>query len=359
MINRNQIIMRLGLFAPAMGTTDRKELLRASVGVGLSIMLCDLILWAIRHYSALLPGGMGDPLSEIIVVSPFAASAFLIMTVPNSPLAQPWSVIIGNTLGTASGVLCITFLPFPVMAAALAVALSVITMAIARALHPPAAAMALNAVLLTQSGADTGPAFFIATVMAGSIVLVAFGAVFNPLTARRYPFRQPNEALPKEAGYLATILERFRLSANIGVADLSRLIIAAETEAAAHHLGQKTAEVMMTANPFCMTPDADLHSIRDAFREKPFQAIPVADHDGTYRGVIFQNAVMEVAADATAATVMDVVPALTVQADLPAILPALTQGHRRVIPVVDNGKLVGIITRSDLIRLLSQTLRHR
>ena len=70
-----QIAHRLGHFTPAMGATGRGELLRATAGVGLAILLCDLCLWMIRHYSAFLPGGQGSPLSEIILVSPFAATA--------------------------------------------------------------------------------------------------------------------------------------------------------------------------------------------------------------------------------------------------------------------------------------------
>lgn len=352
------ISRRFSHFTPAMGATDRAELLRATLGVGFAILLCDLCLWTLRHYSALLPGGTGSLLSEIILVSPFAATAFLILTVPNSPLAQPWSVVVGNTLGTAAGVLCFALLPFPILAAAMSVALAVLAMAWLRALHPPGAAMALNAVILSQGGADTGPAFVIATVTAGSVVLVIFGALFNPLTGRRYPFRQPDEALPTEATYLADILARLRLSANIGVADLSRLIIAAETEATAHHLGHQTAASMMTGSPFSLPPDAPLATIRAAFRDHPFRAIPVTQPNGQFCGLILQNDVMDAPQEATAVTVMQDVPTLTPNAELHSILPLLTQGNMRVVPVVDEKRLIGVITRSDLIRLLSRSLRE-
>ena len=51
-------------------------------------------------------------------------------------------------------------------------------------------------------------------------------------------------------------------------------------------------------------------------------------------------------------------PALAPDAELPAILPILTQGHTRVAAVVEGGRLLGIITRSDLIRLLSRSMRE-
>lgn len=358
MTRLQQISQRFSLLTPAMGSSDRRELFRATLGVGLAILICDLCLWTIRHSLTNLPGGMGSPLSEIILVSPFAATAFLILTVPNSPLAQPWSVVVGNTLGTAAGVLCFSLLPFPILAAAISVALAVLAMAWLRALHPPGAAMALNAVILAQGGTDTGPAFVIATVTAGSIVLVIFGALFNPLTGRRYPFRQPDEALPKQAAYLADVLARLRLSANIGVADLSRLIAAAETEATAHHLGHQVAASMMTQEPFTLPPEADIEAIRAGFRDHPFRAIPVATADGQYCGLILQNAVMDAGEDATAAEVMGKFPTLAPEAELPAIMPLLTQGNCRVVPVLDQDRLVGVITRSDLIRLLSRSLRE-
>jgi CBS-domain-containing membrane protein len=67
---------------------------------------------------------------------------------------------------------------------------------------------------------------------------------------------------------------------------------------------------------------------------------------------------MDAAEDATAAKVMDKVPTLAPEAELPAIMPLLTQGNCRVVPVVDQDRLVGVITWSALIRLLSRSLRE-
>ncbi|WP_435256912.1 HPP family protein [Thioclava sp. FR2] len=341
---------------PAMGETSRGELLRATLGTALAIALTDILLWTLRHFTPALPGGTGDPMRELILVSPFAATAFLILTVPNSPLAQPWSVIIGNTIGCACGALCVWLLPYPVLAAATGVGLSVIAMSAVRALHPPGAAMALNAVLLHFSGTETGVAFVLATVTVGSVLLVLFGMVFNPLTGRRYPFRQANETLPKEAISLAAILERLKLSANIGVTDLSRLIAAVEAEATAHHLGHMAAGSMMTAAPFTLPPTATLPEIGAAFKEHPFRSIPVTEH-GLYLGLLRQSALLDAAEDASAQSLMQKVDTVAPTAELPEVLPHLTTGRLRVLPVVEDGKLVGIITRSDLIGVLARALR--
>lgn len=342
---------------PAMGVTGRKELARAALGTALGIALTDLLLWALRHFTPTLPGGTGDPLREVIIVSPFAATVFLILTVPNSPLAQPWSVIVGNTVGVASGVASVALLPYPVLAAACAVGLSVVLMAAARALHPPGAAMALNAVLLSFAGAETGPTFVLATVTLGSVLLVLFGMVFNALSGRRYPFRQADEALPADRLTFAPILERLKLSANIGVADLSRLIAAVEAEATAHHLGAQRAGAMMTPAPVVLHPDATLAQMADAFRACGFRSIPVATEDGTYLGLLRQLALIDAPEGTTARDVMETVPTVPPDAEMPAVLPLLTQGKLRVVPVVEDGRLMGIITRSDLIAVLSRALR--
>lgn len=50
-------------------------------------------------------------------------------------------------------------------------------------------------------------------------------------------------------------LTRLRLSANLGVEDLARLIETAETEANASHLGPTTADQMMSRDLIQVTPD--------------------------------------------------------------------------------------------------------
>lgn len=353
---RTTLIATLRHSGPAMGQTARRELARATLGTALAIILCDLALWSLRHFTPTLPGGTGDPLHEVIIVAPFAATAFLILTVPNSPLAQPWSVIVGNALSALAGVICAALVPFPVLAAAAAVGISVLAMALARALHPPGAAMALNVVLLTYAGGDTGPVFLLATVTAGSVALVLFGMAFNTATGRRYPFRAATEAMPAEAVYLSGLLERLRLSANIGVGDLSRVIATVEAEATARHLGQKNATEMMTTDPLTFGPDVTLPEIMATFAERTHFAYPIV-HEGRYMGLLTQTKLIDAPQDATAADLMQNVSTVMPEAELPDILPPLTSGGQRMLPVVQGDVLVGIITRADLINVLSRALR--
>jgi hypothetical protein len=52
------------------------------------------------------------------LVAPLGASAVLVFAVPSSPLAQPWSVIGGNTLSALVGAACAHFIHDPAWAAA-------------------------------------------------------------------------------------------------------------------------------------------------------------------------------------------------------------------------------------------------
>ena len=62
-------------------------------------------------------------------------------------MAQPWAVIAGNTLSALVGITTFHFIDQSLLAIPLAASLSILGMFILRCLHPPAAAVALIAVL--------------------------------------------------------------------------------------------------------------------------------------------------------------------------------------------------------------------
>ena len=120
---------------PAVPPVRWPEAARAATGAGLGLVLSDLILWT-------LAGG-GAFLGQALLIAPFGASAFLIFAVPNSPLAQPWSAVVGNTLSCLAALAVLqTGLPV-VPAIGAAVLLAVLAMAAARAMHPPGGAVAI------------------------------------------------------------------------------------------------------------------------------------------------------------------------------------------------------------------------
>ena len=119
------------------------------------------------------------------LMASLGASALLVFVLPRSPMAQPWAVVAGNTLSALTGITTTILIKEPLLAMPIAASLSILGMFILRCLHPPAAAVALIAVLGHISQYQY--AFF--PVMVDSLLLVIAGAIFSNLTGKSYPNR--------------------------------------------------------------------------------------------------------------------------------------------------------------------------
>lgn len=164
----------LGGDQPAVAWSER---LRSVFGAFIGLIL----VLAIAKYLGELSG-----LDEWLMAS-LGASALLVFALPQSPMAQPWAVIAGNTVSALLGISIVHLVYEPLLAMPLAASLSILGMFVLRCLHPPAAAVALIAVL--GQVMHYRYAFF--PVMVDSILLVIAGAVYSNLTGKRYP-NKPN-----------------------------------------------------------------------------------------------------------------------------------------------------------------------
>lgn len=309
----------------------------------------------------------GRVLENPLLIAPFGASAFLIAVVPSSPLAQPWSVVTGNLLSAvaALGVLQLGLPQLP--AEGLAVVLAVVAMAAARALHPPGGAMALFTVMASPPALP----FLAGTVLCGSVALVAAGMVWARVTGRSYPFRQPPAAMPHATQdrppdrrflpppeALADLLSRLRLEANIGVEDLTRLMAAAGVEANLALSHGLNAGHLMSRDLITVPSDSTLPALADLFQRHRFKTLPVVGQDGHYLGLVEESALIgRTDATLTAADLMSP-PVTTAQPDTraAALVGLLIGGVQQAVPVLTGGRLVGLVTRSDLLALLAHGL---
>ena len=164
----------LGWDQPPVAWTER---FRSSCGALVGLML----VLTIAKYL-----GERSGIDEWLMAS-LGASALLVFALPGSPMAQPWAVIAGNTLSALVGVSCFHLIGEPLIAVPTAAALSILGMFILRCLHPPAAAVALIAVL--GHIASYRYAFF--PVMVDSILLILAGAAYSNLTGKPYPNQPP------------------------------------------------------------------------------------------------------------------------------------------------------------------------
>ncbi len=128
----------------------------------------------------------------------------------------------------------------------------------------------------------------------------------------------------------------------------------------------KAVEIMSTP-AVSVTARTSVRRASIILREHGFSALPVIDHAGTLIGVVSEADLIKdrFAGDADAARelpaetvgeVMTSPPVFVEQAaSLETIADQMTSGHRRSIPVVDGSKLVGVISRSDLLRVLARS----
>lgn len=155
---------------------------RIVLGMLLGLAVTGLVGW-------LLPSGAHGPW----LAASIGASAVLVFALPSSPLAQPWSVVVGSMTSAAAGVVavhCAHLLP-PAVVPAFAAALAAAGMLLLRCLHAPGGGTAIVPVL---AGVDD-PWFVLNPVGLNAVVLVASAFVFHRLCGQRYP-HPANEPTP-------------------------------------------------------------------------------------------------------------------------------------------------------------------
>ena len=174
---RHRIFQALG---PAIGPGSRLEALRAGLGALVGLGVAGLVM--------LSPSP--DLTLGLYLIAPFGATSVLVFAVPNSPLAQPWSAVVGNAAAAVVGVLACMMVPDPAWRIALAVGLSVALMIPLRAVHPPAGAVAMTAAMNPEAIERLGFGFVLPPVLAATLTLVPIAFLYARATGRPYPFRQ-------------------------------------------------------------------------------------------------------------------------------------------------------------------------
>jgi CBS domain-containing membrane protein len=368
---------------PAVSGVSVIEAVRAGFGALIGLGLTGLLFLLLNVDSEL----------GLFLVAPFGASSVLLFAVPNSPLAQPWPAIVGNTVAAVVGVAVCLSVVDPTLRVSLAVSLAITATILCRALHPPAGAVAMTAAMSPDAIAELGFWFALTPIALGTTALVMLAAAYARLTGRKYPFRQfddpnkhgtgdrnPTERLGLSEKELAGILERYSQSFNLGVEDLARLISAAELQAAAQSTGPFTAQDIMSRDLVTIRPETPLGEVADLFKQHRFTSIPVVGPDHKFLGIIFQmHLISRARSDAlrlkrgyptalkrllerdrekpvNAGDIMSAAgPRATTNTPIGALLPIMADGETDAVPVIEYGKIVGIVTRTDFIAALARS----
>jgi CBS domain-containing membrane protein len=372
----HQVLSWLLRLWPAPVPIDTRERLRIVVGVGLGLLLTAV---ACRGFA--VPG-----VTTPWLVAPLGASALLVFAVPNSPMAQPWSVVAGNTVSALVGIAMARLIPDVAAASALAVAGAVVAMFALRCLHPPGGATALLMVLTHTTAFDA--AFF--PVFANSALLVAIGAAYNTLTGHDYPHQQRAPKADRSApasrftpADLDAALARRNELLDISRDDLEALLVEAEAAAYRRNLLELRCGDVMTASPQVVHFGTPLLEAWGLMRRGRIKALPVVDRARRVVGIVTTADFIRLAdldqPVGLAARLKGILrPSGAVHSDRPeAVGQVMTRqvrvvnqatpvaepvplfassGHHHLPVLDDERRIVGILTQSDLVRALHQSV---
>ncbi|MES2152400.1 MAG: HPP family protein [Pseudomonadota bacterium] len=372
-------------YLPQPNTAGRAEQLRAGAGA-----LLGLALTAALSYAALGAAGAAW------LVAPMGASAVLVFGVPASPLAQPWSVIGGNTISALIGVACVHWIDSPMLAAPLAGALAILAMFTLRCLHPPGGAAALTVVLAGPAVHAMGIQFAFAPVALNSALLVLAGLLYNNLTGRRYPHLQQSSlqnphatadlAPTARVGFtpedLDAVLARYGQVLDISRDDLESIILQTEMQAYVRRFGVISCADIMSRDVVTLSFASELQEAWGLMRRHRLHALPVLNSARRVIGIVtlgdflrhgdldeyrsFGERMRRLIrrTPSTHSDKPEVVGQImcgkvqTARDDMPivALVPLMANSGVHHIPVVDaQQRFVGMVTQSDLVAALYES----
>jgi CBS domain-containing membrane protein len=374
-------------FLPQATTASRSERVRAVAGAMVGLF----VTFILSDIAGSHVGGM-----TLALVAPMGASAVLLFCVPASPLAQPWSVIGGNTISALVGVACAQLVHDPMLAAPLAGACAIFVMFFLRCLHPPSGAVALTAVLGGPAVQAAGFKFALLPVGLNSALIVLVALVFNNLTGRRYPHTQqtalrnvhathdpaPTARLGFNSQDLDAALARYGQVLDVSRDDLEQILLDTEMRAYERRFGTVTCAAIMSTDVVIATPAMALPEAWRLLRQHHLHALPVLDEDRRVIGMIGQDDFLHhVGLDdyqtlgerlrkllghilgvrgRQPATVADVmkkqVDSVRVGDPIAMLVPTMSNRGLHHVPVVDEHEVFrGIVSQSDLLAAIYET----
>jgi CBS domain-containing membrane protein len=356
-------------FRPAPLTVNLQERFRAVAGALLGIVLTAVLC---RLY--------GSTGTAAWLIAPLGASAVLVFALPASPLAQPWSVVAGNTLSALMGVLCVRYINDPAIAGGVAVAVAIAAMFTLRSLHPPGGAVALLAVLTHTSSLE----FVLFPVLVNSMLLAVAGILYNSVTGRRYPHSQiverpgnPPSGSRFSSADLDEVLKRYNQVLDVGRDDIEDILHMAEMNAMERRLTDLRCRDIMTPNVVTVEYGTDLQDAWALMRRHRIKALPVIDRQRRIIGIVtladfMRNADLDLShtmrerlhqlirrtetvhttkPEAVGQIMSAKVRVASADRSVAELMPIFSEDGHHHIPIIDDeNRLVGIITESDFVR---------
>lgn len=356
----------LNTLKPNFKVLPLKDRLLCGIGALLGLAISSLISWYVL-------GGF-----NAWYIAPMGASSVLLFAVPASPLAQPWNMVVGNTIAGIIGVTCALFIPNSTEAFSIAVALAIFLMMTTDSLHPPSGAVAITAVLGGESVHQLGYNFIFYPVLLNSVLLLVVAIIFNRMLGKQYPQvaqvntrskdPTPTQKVTIQPQDIQDVLDHQTQLLDISEYDLQKIILEAQEKANARNVSQYLCQDIMTKDVISLDEQDDIHKALDKFKKVNLMSLPVINAQHELVGTLALYEVVEWfkrATDAHASwehLVKQIMnrKVITAQPQQPIqdLVPYFVERSFNYIPVVEQQKLIGIISRADMIAVLQQQLNR-
>lgn len=335
---------------PAPLAIDRGERARVVVGAALGVLL-----------TAVLSQAFGGSIATAWLVAPMGATTVLVFAVPSSPMAQPWAVVGGNFFSALVGIACARWVGPPALAAALAVSGAIALMLALRCLHPPGGACAL----LTALTGVTDPAFALFPVLVNSLLLMAAALAYHRATRQPHPHQTPASLVARDApnrvadADLDAVIARYNEVLDINREDLKALLEDTQLQTYQRKLADIRCRDIMSRELVTVAGGTSLPAALALMRQHRIKALPVVDSAGGIVGIVTTADFTR--ADASLETVGQImtrkVRVASVDRHLVELIPLFGSSGHHHIPIVDAaGRLVGIVTQSDVVAALCRPI---
>ncbi len=281
----------LNLLSPVRNTTSLSEKLLS----GMAIFICIVLIIVISQYFI--------PLQDIpFIVISMGASAVLLFAIPLGPLSQPWSFVGGHLISGFIGISVAKFVPNMIIAAALAVSLSVFFMYISHCLHPPGGAIALATVMCSPSVHHLGYGYLLMPVSLNLVIMLVFALIINNLIPNRYypntlkAYREEKNKTASDQKIEASLsvnqddihyaLREMNEFIDISEDDLSRIFRLSLQHAHRKKMGDILMQDIMTRSVIKAEYGTDIEELWQLMAKHKIQSIPIVDRCNRVEGIV-------------------------------------------------------------------------
>lgn len=112
---------------------------------------------------------------------------------------------------------------------------------------------------------------------------------------------------------------------------------------------------IMTTDVISVPPTTPVEEVAKLLHEKRITGLPVVDDEGRVVGVLSEYDIIKRHGETAGDIMSDQVISVSADADAEEVANLLTNRRIRRLPVLTDGRLVGIVSRSDMMRLFMVT----